>query len=307
MVMAYLSHQDCLLHVMGKNHPEQPERIRAIEDELIRTGLMATMKAYDVPMATREQLVRAHDENYVDSLFKRAPKTGLIALDPDTWMNPYTLTAALRAAGAVVKAVDLVMSHEVNEAFCNVRPPGHHAEHAQAMGFCFFNNVAVGAAHALAQYNIQRIAIIDFDVHHGNGTEDIFRHEKRVLYCSSFQSPFYPFSGADTVSHHILNVPLPASTSGKRFRERATEAWFPALVKFNPDFIFFSAGFDAYIHDPLAELLFQEEDYGWITHEIKLLAKELCHGRIVSVLEGGYDLSGLGRCAAAHIRALQGM
>jgi acetoin utilization deacetylase AcuC-like enzyme len=305
MTIALISHPDCLLHDISKYHPEQPARLRVIHDELFREGLInSILKEYSAQLVTREQLLRVHDGKYIDSIFAISPEKGLISLDPDTWMNPYTLQAALRAAGAAILGVDLVMSNEVGQAFCNVRPPGHHAEKAKAMGFCLFNNVAVGVAHALEHHKLNRVAIVDFDVHHGNGTEDIFRDDKRVLYCSSFESPFYPFSGTDTKSKHILNVPLPAGTPSNIFREKVEESWFQKITQFAPEIIFFSAGFDGFIHDEISDLLLTEEDYGWLTRKIKEIADHVCKGRIVSVLEGGYDLNGLGQCVAAHIREL---
>jgi acetoin utilization deacetylase AcuC-like enzyme len=243
---------------MGKHHPEQPARLQVIDDELCKIGLNNILKHYSAPLATREQLLRVHDEKYIESLFASSPSQGLIPLDPDTWMNSHTLQAALRAAGAAVLSVELIMANEIDVAFCNVRPPGHHAEKAKAMGFCFFNNVAVGAAHALEHHNLKRIAIIDFDVHHGNGTENIFQHDNRVLYCSSFESPFYPFSGTDTKSKHIINIPLPAGTTGNIFREKV-ECWFEKIIRFLPEMIFFSAGFDGYIHDEMSDFLLRED------------------------------------------------
>ncbi len=306
MHIGIITHHDCLLHDMGAHHPERPQRLSAIEDQLIASGLNVMVWHYDAPLATREQLERVHDPDYVQQIFDVAPQEGALALDPDTLMNPHTLTAALRAAGAAVKGVDLVMSGEVHCVFCNVRPPGHHAEHAQAMGFCFFNNVAVGAAHALAAHGLERVAIVDFDVHHGNGTEDIFRNEPRVLFCSTFQHPFYPYSGADTSSDHIVNVPLPAGTHGKQLHKAVEKYWLPALHAFKPQLIMVSAGFDAHTEDPLAELAFSEQDYYWITGKIKLVADEYAHGRVVSMLEGGYELHALGRSAVSHIDALLG-
>jgi acetoin utilization deacetylase AcuC-like enzyme len=302
MTLAIISHPDCLLHDMGFQHPEQPDRVRVIDKALSQSDI--DFKKYEAPLADRKQLLRAHDENYINSIFARAPKEDLIPLDPDTWMNPFTLQAALRAAGAVVYAVDLVMSGEVKSAFCNVRPPGHHAEHDKAMGFCFFNNVVVGAYHALEHYHLKRVAIVDFDVHHGNGTEDIVQNDERILYCSTFQSPFYPFSGTENTSNHLINVPLPAGTDGKSFRKIVEKKFLSQIAAFKPEIIFFSAGFDAYLNDPLAGLMLVEEDYAWITEEIKQIADETCQGRIVSVLEGGYDLEGLAACAVAHVRAL---
>lgn len=304
MTVALISHPDCLLHEMGYGHPEQPDRLRAIESELIRSGLDAKLKHYEATRATREQLVRVHDAHYVEQIFQLAPTDGVVPLDPDTWMNAHTLNAALRAAGAAVLAVDLVMKQEVNSAFCNIRPPGHHAERRRAMGFCFFNNVAVGVAHALTHHKLKRVAIIDFDVHHGNGTEDIFQNEKRVMLCSSFQHPFYPFWGADTKSHHILNLPLPAGTDGELYRTKVQEHWVPAVRDFKPDMIFFSAGFDGHAEDQLANFMLQVDDYAWITQQFKQIADEMCEGRIVSALEGGYSLNVLGACVAAHINNL---
>ena len=304
MSVAIISHKDCLLHEMGISHPEQPARIVAIENELIRSGLEPLLEKHTSPMVTREQLIRAHAPDYVDYIFQASPQIGMVALDPDTSMNPYTLNAAMRAAGALVYAVDLVMDGKIKAAFCNVRPPGHHAERAHAMGFCFFNNIAVGVAHALAHHKLSRIAIIDFDVHHGNGTENIFSNEARVLLCSSFEHPFYPFCGADTVSNHIINIPLPARATGTLFRQEVEKKWLQQVREFKPELIFFSAGFDAYKDDFLADLLFVESDYAWITQEIKKIAEASCQGRMISTLEGGYNLDGLGRCAAAHIRAL---
>lgn len=304
MGIALISHPDCLLHDMAHGLPEIPERLRIIEDELIRTGLMDKLKKYVAPKATREHLMRVHESGYIDYIFMSSPNVGTIPLDPDTWMNPHSLSAALHAAGAAVLAVDLVMSGEAEAAYCNVRPPGHHAEKSTAMGFCIFNNVAVAAAHALTHHHLRKVAIVDFDAHHGNGIENIFKREERVLYCSSFEHPFYPYSGANTKSNHIVNIPLPAGSDGKLFREKAEEFWLPKLNDFQPEMIFFSAGFDANDQDYMSDLLFTEEDYIWVTREIKKIARNVCQGRIVSALEGGYCLDTLGRCVAAHIREL---
>jgi len=306
MAIAYISHPDCLKHDMGPDHPESPRRLYAINDQLVASGLEPLLHHRDAPLATREQLERVHDAAYVQSVFDKSPGEGRVFLDPDTTMNPHSLTAALRAAGAAVLGVDLVMSGEMPAAFCAVRPPGHHAEHNRAMGFCIFNNVAVGAAHALAAHGLERVAIVDFDVHHGNGTEDIFRDEPRVLLCSSFQHPFYPNSGADTVSDHIVNVPLAAGTLGLAFREAIETHWLPALEAFRPQLVMISAGFDGHHEDDMASLDLNEADYSWITRQIKALADRHCEGRIVSVLEGGYALHALGRSVAAHIKALLG-
>lgn len=292
---------------MGPQHPERPARLSAIEDRLIASGLGFVARRYEAPAASRAQLQRVHDPAYIDLVFASAPRVGLTWLDnDDTAMNPYTLEAALRAAGAAVRAVDLVMSGEVDAAFCSVRPPGHHAERARAMGFCIFNNVAVGAAHALAEHGLERVAIADFDVHHGNGTEDVFRDEPRVLFCSAFQHPFYPYAGADTASDHIVNVPFPAGTRGEAFRAAVTERWLPTLEAFRPQLLMISAGFDGHQEDTMAQFGLVERDYAWLTSRLKDIADRHAQGRIVSVLEGGYELGALGRSVAAHLNALLG-
>ena len=307
MQTAYISHPSCLLHDMGRGHPECPARIKAIEDQLIASGLYPFLQHHDAPRATPEQLERVHSTAYLDALWSARPAEGLAMLDADTWMNPRTWEAALHAAGAVVLATDLVMQGRAESAFCNVRPPGHHATRDQAMGFCFFNNVAVGVAHALEHHGLERVAVVDFDVHHGNGTEAIFRDDPRVLLCSSFQHPFYPYSGAETANSHILPAPLPAYTDGAGFRAAITEKFIPALDEFKPQLIFVSAGFDAHREDDMASLKLVEADYAWVTQEIKKIATAHAQRRIVSTLEGGYALHALGRSVAAHIRVLADM
>ncbi|WED44175.1 histone deacetylase family protein [Legionella cardiaca] len=304
MSLGFISHPDCLLHNMGMFHPEQPARLQAIENAVTHSNLESHLKYYQAPLATRQQLLRVHDSDYVDFIFNSSPAEGLIPLDPDVSMNPDSLTASLRAAGAVVYGVELILNKEVTAAFCNVRPPGHHAERDKAMGFCIFNNVAVGVSHALEQFQLKRIAIVDFDVHHGNGTENIFCKNQRVLYCSTFQHPFYPFSGANTKSEHIINIPLPAGTTGDVFRKQVEDRWFEQIKQFAPEMIFFSAGFDAYYQDELANLELTADDYLWITQCIKKIADDQCHGRMLSVLEGGYHLKGLGDCVVAHLHGL---
>lgn len=299
-----ITHPDCALHDMGSYHPECPARIRAIEDQLIASGLMNCLRHEEAPLATREQLERVHAPEYLDTLQAAAPKQGLVHLDPDTAMNPHSLKAALRAAGAAILATDLVIGKKADTAFCNVRPPGHHAECARAMGFCFFNNVAVGAAHALEHHGLERVAIVDFDVHHGNGTEDIFRDDPRVMMVSTFQHPFYPYSGVEGRSERMVNIPLPAYSNGAKFRAVVTEHWLPALERFKPQMVFVSAGFDAHRDDDMASLMLVESDYAWVTERIKEIADRYAEGRIVSVLEGGYDLHALGRSAAAHLKVL---
>jgi acetoin utilization deacetylase AcuC-like enzyme len=291
---------------MGEGHPEQPARLSAIFDRLIASGLEMIVRQLDAPLATREQLERVHERGYVQNVFDRAPTDGLVMLDPDTAMGPHTLAAALRSAGAVVHAVDLVMNKEFQAVFCAVRPPGHHAERNRAMGFCFFNNVAVGAAHALAEHGLERVAIVDFDVHHGNGTEHIFETEPRVLFCSSFQHPFYPFTGHETDTPHIVNITMPAGSDGARFREEVERHWLHRLHEFKPQLVLVSAGFDAHAEDDMSHVRLREADYVWITRELKKVADQYAEGRIVSTLEGGYNLSALGRSAVAHVDALLG-
>ena len=307
MQTAYITHPLCLKHDMGSFHPESPERIHAIEDRLIAAGLMDYLQRHDAPPATREQLLRVHDADYVDFIASSAPSQGIVEIDADTSMNPYTYPAALRAAGAVVLGVDLVMGKKAENAFCNIRPPGHHAERARAMGFCIFNNVAVGAAHALEHHGLQRVAIVDFDVHHGNGTENIFHDNPSVMLCSTFQHPFYPYAGADSGNDHIINVPLAAGTDGEGFRAAVTRHWLPALERFQPELLLVSAGFDAHRDDDMAMLRLTESDYAWVTGEIKRIAGKYAQGRIVSALEGGYELHALARSALAHIKVLSGL
>jgi len=303
---AYISHSDCLKHDMGSQHPECPARLMAIEDQLIASGLMNFLQAYEAPLATFEQLARVHQPQYIEAIHAASPEEGIIYLDPDTAMNPFTLRAALRAAGAAVLATDLVLEQKVANAFCAVRPPGHHAESARPMGFCIFNNVAVGVAHALEHHGLSRVAIADFDVHHGNGTEEIFRDNPNVMLCSTFQHPFYPHRGADSGNDHIINVPLAAGTDGEAFRDAVTQFWLPALERFQPEMLFISAGFDAHWEDDMAQLKLNESDYAWVTQLIKEVADKHAQSRIVSTLEGGYELHALGRSVAAHIKVLSG-
>lgn len=302
---AYISHPDCLKHKMELGHPECPQRLAVIAAQLQACGLLDQLECYEAPLATTAQLVRVHTTDYIESVQQASPTSGLSYLDLDTAMNPYSLNAALHAAGAVVLAAELVLSQQVENAFCAVRPPGHHAESARAMGFCLFNNIAVGVAYALECYGLQRIAIVDFDVHHGNGTEEIFRNDERVMLCSTFQHPFYPNCGADSHRPNIVNVPLPAGTDSVAFRDAITDYWLPALEQFQPQMLFISAGFDAHWEDSLAQLQLDDADYVWVTQQIKTLAKKVANGRIVSVLEGGYALDALGRCVIAHINVLK--
>lgn len=303
MPITFISSPKCLLHDMDPEHPEQPARLHSINDQIISSGVEFAIHFADTPPAEVAQLYRAHDNHFVDKVIEESPTEGHKWLDDDTLMMPHSLNAALHAAGAGVHAVDLIMSGDSKKAFCSVRPPGHHAEHAKSGGFCIFNNIAVAALHALEQYNLKKVAIVDFDVHHGNGTEDIFKDDPRVLFCSSFQHPFYPFSGDKPTKDHILNIPIPAGTKGTEYREMVMP-WFDKLDAFAPDMIFISAGFDGHAEDALGHLRLVESDYEWLTSQIKQLADKHCEGKIVSMLEGGYALSALSRSVVAHIKAL---
>lgn len=304
MTTAYITHTYCDKHNMGEDHPESPLRLGAIQNRLINGQLMDFVRRIESDPATREQLVDTHDAAYVDSIFARAPEAGHVELEPETIMMPHTLDAALFAAGAVVKAVDLVMTGEMDNAFCAIRPPGHHAEYDKAMGFCLFNNIAVGTRHALKHYGLARVAIVDFDVHHGNGTEDIFKNEERVLFASSYQHPFYPYSDPGDSHDNILHMPLEAGAGSEAFQAAISTQLLPALEAFKPELIMISAGFDAHKEDPMGQLRLSESDFTWITDRLMEVAERHCQGRIVSVLEGGYNVDALGRAAFCHIRSL---
>jgi acetoin utilization deacetylase AcuC-like enzyme len=308
MSTAFISHPECRLHDMGEGHPECPQRLDAIADHLIATGLDVGLEFRDAPIVSDEQLARAHGSGYVLQLrewMDQVREQGRArAIDPDTWIAPGTLAAALRAAGAAVAATDAVIAGEVRNAFCAVRPPGHHAMRDQAMGFCFFNNVCVAARHALDVHGLQRVAIIDFDVHHGNGTEDIIAGDERVLMASFFQHPLYPGTGGVPKGTNMVNVPLAPYTRGPEMREAVEEMWMPRLEAFKPQMLFVSAGFDAHREDDLGQLGLIEADYEWLTLRIKGLAERHAQGRIVSCLEGGYALGALARSVGVHLRVL---
>jgi acetoin utilization deacetylase AcuC-like enzyme len=308
MSTAYFTHADCRLHDMGDGHPECPQRLDAIADQMLASGLGIALDHRDAPLATVEQLGRAHSSNYVNQIkdfLELVQRSGESRhLDPDTVACPGTWNAALRAAGAAVAATEAVVRGEVENAFCAIRPPGHHATRDEAMGFCFFNNVAVAARHALDVLGLQRVAIIDFDVHHGNGTEDIIAGDERVLMCSFFQHPLYPNSGAVPKGTNMVNVPIPPYTRGMAVREMIDMMWLPRLEEFKPQMLFISAGFDAHREDDLGQLGLVEADYEWITRRLMDVASRHCGGRIVSCLEGGYALSALARSVVAHVRVL---
>jgi acetoin utilization deacetylase AcuC-like enzyme len=307
MRTALVTHADCLRHDMGAHHPERPARLTAIDDQLIAAGIAQYLERHEAPLATDEQLARVHPPEYVRAIREAAPEEGTVHLDPDTAMNPYSLNAALRAAGAAVLATDLVIGKKASSAFCAVRPPGHHACRARSMGFCIFNNVAVAARHAIEVHGLERVAIIDFDVHHGNGTEDIFENDEHVLMASIFQHPFYPYSGTDDPAPNMYNVPLAAGAGSRELRKAVTDVWLPALEEFRPQLVLFSAGFDAHAEDDMAMLRFTDADYGWVTQAVAQIAQRHAGGRMVSMLEGGYSLSALGRSAVQHIRVLAGL
>ncbi|MCW5612145.1 MAG: histone deacetylase family protein [Rubrivivax sp.] len=311
MSTAFYSHPACRGHDMGAGHPECPERLDAIADHLRAVGLDIALDFRDAPVATLEQIERAHSAGYVlqlqDLLQGLAASGTTRALDPDTVAGPGTLAAALRAAGAAVAATDDVLAGRAANAFCAVRPPGHHATRDEAMGFCFFNNVAIAARHALDVHGLARVAVIDFDVHHGNGTEDIVAGDERILMCSFFQHPLYPYSGAVPKGTNMINVPVPPYTRGAAVREAIQRQWLPALEEFRPEMIFVSAGFDAHREDELGQMGLVEDDYAWITRELLALARRHAQGRLVSCLEGGYHLGALARSVAAHLRVLAGV
>jgi acetoin utilization deacetylase AcuC-like enzyme len=308
MPTAYYSHPECRLHDMGEGHPECPQRLDAIADRLLASGLDVALEYRDAPLADLDALARAHSTAHVvhlQDLLQQVQASGeRRAIDPDTIACPATWRAALRAAGAAVAATDAVIAGEVDSAFCAVRPPGHHATRDAAMGFCFFNNVAVAARHALDVHGLKRVAIVDFDVHHGNGTEDIIAGDERVLMASFFQHPLYPGSGAVPMGTNMVNVPIPPYTRGPEVREIIEAMWMPRLEAFKPEMVFISAGFDAHRDDELGQLGLVEADYEWITRRVKDIADRHAGGRIVSCLEGGYALGALGRSVAAHLRVL---
>jgi acetoin utilization deacetylase AcuC-like enzyme len=307
MTTSYITHADCLLHEMGPGHPECPDRLVAVNEHMRASGLLDRVRVLDAPLANEEDLKRVHRPAYVDLIFEHAPTEGYVQLDPDTAMNPHTLAAARRAAGAGILAVDEIMAGRTANAFCAVRPCGHHATTGRPMGFCLFNNIAVAAAYAIEKQGLERVAIVDFDVHHGNGTEDMFgtpQWRDRVLMVSFFQHPFYPGSGTQDPAPNMINVPLAAGSDGQAARRALEDQWLPALEAFEPRMILISAGFDAHREDLLGGLALVEADYEWMTRELMAVAAQHSANRIVSMLEGGYNFAALGRSVVAHVRTL---
>ena len=309
----YFTHRDCWKHEMGPGHPECPERLDAIEDRLLVSGVFDALERYEAPQAALADLELAHDRMHIavmrgysellaEEVLAGGPEFSQI--DPDTSINVHTWNAALRSAGAGMAATDAVMAGEIENAFCAVRPPGHHASRNKAQGFCFFNNVAVAAKYALERYHLQRVAVVDFDVHHGDGTENILAGDMRALMVGIFQHPFYPFCGDQNPAANMLNVPIPAYTRGMDIREMIEMSWIPRLEEFQPEMIFISAGFDGHREDDMGQLGLTESDFAWMTQRIKDIAKRYSKGRIVSLLEGGYVMSPLARSVEAHIRVL---
>ena len=306
MTTALITHPACLWHAPPPGHPERPERLRAILDAL-ESKEFSGLQRESAPAATREQIVRVHPKSYVRALFDSVPAEGYAAIDADTVLSPGSGEAALRAAGSTVYGVDLVISGAAKNVFCAVRSPGHHAEPNKAMGFCLFNNVAIGAAHAQYVHGLKRVAVMDFDVHHGNGTQAAFEGNVNLFYASTHQMPLYPGTGAASergIANNILNCPLPPGAGSRYFQAIISDSVLPALEKFRPELILISAGFDAHRADPLANIELEDEDFGWVTRELCALAGRLCGGRVVSALEGGYDLDALASSSRAHVRAL---
>ncbi len=306
MTTLLFSHPACADHDPGRMHPERPDRVRAALAALSGPDFGALLRR-EAPRATREQLCQVHPGDYVDHVLSAVPDSGYVGLDGDTILSPGSGEAALRAAGAAAAAVDAVVAGEADNAFCAVRPPGHHAEPSVAMGFCMFNNVAVAALQAREVHGLQRVAVVDFDVHHGNGTQAMFWNDAKLFFGSTHQMPLYPGTGAAAergIAGNIVNAPLPSGAGSEHFRAAMSETVIPALRRFLPDLILVSAGFDAHADDPLAGLNFHDDDYAWVTAELLAVAGDVCDGRLVSTLEGGYDLDALGRSVAAHVRAL---
>ncbi|HWJ93587.1 MAG TPA: histone deacetylase family protein [Telluria sp.] len=306
MSTAIFSHPDCLRHEMGDWHPESPARLKAIDDQIILARLDGLVEQRDAPLASLDDIRRNHTDNAIALVRDHIPAAPgeYYPLDSDTSLCHYSWQAALRSAGAAVAATDAVIAGELANAFCEVRPPGHHARPTTPMGFCFFNNIAIAVRRALEVHGLERVAIIDFDVHHGNGTAESFRDEPRVLMASFFQHPFYPYTEPEPITATHVNVPVPARSGGDIVRKLVQDQWLPALHAFRPQMIFISAGFDAHREDDMGGMALVEADYAWMTRQIMAVAKEHCKGRIVSCLEGGYNPGALARSVVAHLKVL---
>jgi acetoin utilization deacetylase AcuC-like enzyme len=304
MTTGFFSHDDYARHVMGPEHPECPERLSSIISYLAQTGLDQTLDWVKPEEITRDQLLLAHPEGYLHQLELMQPTKGRVYTDPDTAMMPHTLRAARLAAGANIQAVDMVLSSQLTNAFICARPPGHHAERSKSMGFCFYNNVALAAKRALNFHHLERVAIIDFDVHQGNGTVDIVGGDERILMCSSFQHPFYPHSHVHRQAENIINTPIAAGESALGYRKIVEEAWLKKLQDFRPQMVLISAGFDGHKLDPLAELNLEADDYRWLTEMLASVAHDHANDRIISTLEGGYHLRALAESVNAHLEVL---
>ena len=306
MATVLISHSDCLKHITPENHPERVDRLISIMDSL-KNFKDPDLVRLDAPEGSETDILRVHPIEYLDNLKQKSPVDGFVALDPDTFMSAGSLSAAMRGVGGIIKAVDLVMNNQANNVFVVTRPPGHHAEKETSMGFCLFGNVSIAAKYALDHHKLPKVAVVDFDVHHGNGTQDILWNEKRSLFISSHQMPLYPGTGKENeigIENNILNIPLPPNTMGKDFRYLYENKVFPALEKFSPDLLLVSAGFDAHASDPLANINLAEEDFAWVTGRLCDLADKHCNGRLVSTLEGGYDLDALAKCVTTHLKTL---
>ncbi|MFZ3289232.1 MAG: histone deacetylase family protein [Telluria sp.] len=306
MSTAIYSHPDCRLHEMGEWHPESPARLQAIEDQLILARIDGLLERREAPLAELPAIGRNHTPEAIALIREHIPTDpgAYYSLDGDTLLNCSSWKAALRAAGAALAATDAVIAGDIANAFCAIRPPGHHARPSEPMGFCLFNNVAIAVRHALESHGLERVAIVDFDVHHGNGTAESFAGDARVLMASFFQHPFYPYTDPEPLTPTCVNIPVPASTKGDAVRQLVTEHWMPALRVHRPEMIFISAGFDAHREDDMGGMGLVEADYAWITQQVMKVADEFAQGRIVSCLEGGYNLSALGRSVVAHVKAL---
>lgn len=306
MVTAYITHNDCVLHNTGLGHPESIHRLKAIQTRLEKAEFWSRLVHCEAPVANWSSIQAVHSAAYIASVQALFPLRRAAMLDSDTVVSEFSLDAARRAAGACTHAVNLVMAHAVENAFCAVRPPGHHATRNQSMGFCVFNNAAIAVQHAIDAYRLDRVLLVDFDVHHGNGSEDIFANDPRVLMCGTFQAPLYPYSGGLEGASNMVNVPLEAGAGREQLKRAIEDHWIDAIDAFRPQLVVVSAGFDAHESDPLADLNFTTADYGWLGRFLVQVANEYCEGRLVSTLEGGYELDALSESVQAYLESMLG-